>query len=139
MFPTITITGGSSQDNSQLCSVVQSALQQAGFTNVSLDPACALQGYDEVADMVSAMRRLNPDLFDIPLTIEGFCETESMVDLSTLNPDGFVAIPEVWNGNSPMLAPNTPVIGYAGQSSIFGSVGNFFSDFTGFFGQRPAY
>lgn len=97
---TITVTGGSNSDNSQMCSVLQGMMQNAGFTNVSVDPSsqCQVMGGQ---DIVMAMRALNPDLFDTPVMIEGTCEYDAVDQASvyTLAQQGqFIPTPPVWGG-----------------------------------------
>lgn len=101
---TITVTGGSNSDNSEMCSVLQGMMQNAGFTNVSVDPASQCQVMGD-QDIVSAMRALNPDLFDIPVMIEGTCEYDAIVPGSLMSammpgimPTGFIPTPSVWQG-----------------------------------------
>ena len=65
---TITVTGGSFEDNTQICNLVHNALRNQGMTNVSAEASIA--GYiDESPEMTQALRRLNPDLFDTPVVI----------------------------------------------------------------------
>lgn len=104
---TITVTGGTQYDNSQLCSALQYAMQTHGFTNVSVDPASHV--HSEAQDIISACRALNPDLFDTPISIEGTCEQDAIqpgsltaLTMGTMHgimPPGYVAMPQVWPGS----------------------------------------
>lgn len=80
---TITVTGGSFEDNTQICNLVHNALRNQGMTNVSAEASIA--GYiDESPEMTQALRHLNPDLFDTPVVIAGECEGDIQSQVSML-------------------------------------------------------
>lgn len=72
---TITVAGGSFEDNTQICNLVHNALRNQGMTNVSAEASLA-SFIDESPEMTAALRNLNPDLFDIPVVIAGECESD---------------------------------------------------------------
>ena len=72
---TITVTGGSFEDNTQICNLVHNALRNQGMTNVTAEDSIASY-IDESPEMTAALRRLTPDLIDIPVVIDGECEND---------------------------------------------------------------
>lgn len=85
----ITISGGTAEENNQLCTVVAAALRNSGFRNARLDVACEYPlhtHYD--ADTLGAMRRLNPDLFDMPICIEGESEDDMRMVMNAMGMGG---------------------------------------------------
>lgn len=108
---TITVTGGSFEDNTQICNLVHNALRNQGMTNVTAEDSIASY-IDESPEMTAALRRLNPDLFDIPVVIAGECENDvqnqaimmglSFPDIASFQGSsaaaGFVPMPNAWAG-----------------------------------------
>lgn len=74
----IHITGGSAEDNSQLCTVVAAALRSSGFGNVRLEATneYPLAHVQHDSERVNAIRGLNPDLFDTTVSVTGESEEE---------------------------------------------------------------
>jgi hypothetical protein len=81
----LTVDGGSAEENNQLCTVLASVLRNNGFRNVQLEAHCEVQtGAVHDHDTVSAMRRLNPDLFDTPITVTGESEDDMRANMAAL-------------------------------------------------------
>lgn len=71
----VTVTGGSQEENDQLCVLIQHSLTRQGMNNVTLDE-CVIAPQTACDDVTSCLRRLNPDLFDTHITITGECEAD---------------------------------------------------------------
>lgn len=81
----ITVNGGSAEENSQMCTVVAAALRTHGLRNVQVDfqsehPRHTTHDHDTIA----AMRRLNPDLFDTPIVVVGESEEEMRATITAM-------------------------------------------------------
>jgi hypothetical protein len=81
----ISINGGSTEENSQLCTVLAAALRTTGFRNVQLDSGNEFptNTYHDM-DTIMAMRNLNPDLFDMPVTVSGESEDDMRAGLAAI-------------------------------------------------------
>lgn len=81
----IAVNGGSAEENSQLCTVIAAALRTSGFRNVQLDVNSEFQTHTHHdADTIMAMRRLNPDLFDVPVVVAGESEDEMRANMAAM-------------------------------------------------------
>lgn len=73
----ISVNGGTAEENSQLCTVVAAALGASGCRNVQLAAQCEFPTYaHHDHDTIIAMRGINPDLFDTPITVSGESEDD---------------------------------------------------------------
>jgi sulfur carrier protein ThiS len=79
----IAVNGGSAEENSQLCTVVAAALRTAGFRDVNVAVEYPMHTTHD-ADTISAMRHLNPDLFDTSIVIEGESEDEMRMNMAAM-------------------------------------------------------
>ena len=81
----IAVNGGSAEENSQLCTVITAALRMTGFRNVQLNDGSEYQTHTHHdADTIMAMRRLNPDLFDVPVVVVGESEDDMRVTMAAM-------------------------------------------------------
>lgn len=81
----IAVNGGSAEENSQLCTILTAALRTSGFRNVLIDIGSEYQTHtSHDTDTIMAMRRLNPDLFDLPIVIAGESEDDMRVTMSAM-------------------------------------------------------
>ncbi len=81
----IAVNGGSAEENNQLCTVLAAALRTTGFRNVQLDANSDYQtNTNHDADTIMAMRRLNPDLFDMPVVVCGESEDDMRVTMAAM-------------------------------------------------------
>ena len=81
----IAVNGGSAEENNQLCIVLAAALRTSGFRNVQLDANSDYQtNTHHDADTIMAMRRLNPDLFDMPVVVCGESEDDMRVTMAAM-------------------------------------------------------
>lgn len=81
----IAVNGGSAEENNQLCTVLAAALRTTGFRNVQLDANSDYQtNTHHDADTIMAMRRLNPDLFDMPVVVCGESEDDMRVTMAAM-------------------------------------------------------
>ena len=81
----VSINGGTSEENSQLCTVLAAALRTTGFRNVQLDASNEFPTHTyHDADTIMAMRRLNPDLFDMPVTVAGESEDDMRAEMAAM-------------------------------------------------------
>jgi hypothetical protein len=81
----ISINGGSEEENSQLCTVVAAALRSTGFRNVQLDASNEFHTHTHHdMDTIMAMRRLNPDLFDTHVVVAGESEDDMRVNMAAM-------------------------------------------------------
>lgn len=95
----ITVSGGSAEENSQLCTLLTAALRGNGFRNVQLDPIYdATSGMSFDTDVVSAMRSMNPDLFDTPLAVVGESEDDMRSNMAAM---GFGGTPFAFHIEQP--------------------------------------
>ena len=79
------VNGGSAEENNQLCTVLAAALRTSGFRNVQLDTNSEYQtNTHHDADTIMAMRRLNPDLFDMPVVVCGESEDDMRVTMAAM-------------------------------------------------------
>lgn len=81
----ITVNGGTTEENSQMCNVVAAALRTHGLRNVHVDfqseaPSHTMHDHDTI----NAMRRLNPDLFDTPVVVIGESEEEMRATMAAM-------------------------------------------------------
>lgn len=79
----IAVNGGSAEENSQLCTVVGAALRAAGFRDVAVAVEYPTHTTHDI-DTLNAMRRLNPDLFDTPIVVEGESEEEMQMNVAAM-------------------------------------------------------
>jgi hypothetical protein len=73
----VTVSGGTAEENNQFCTALAAGMRMIGFNNVQLHASCEYPvnaQYD--GDVLNAMHRLNPDLFDTPVAIAGESEDE---------------------------------------------------------------
>ena len=81
----IAVNGGSAEENNQLCTVLAAALRTTGFRNVQLDANSDYQtNTHHDADTIMAMRRINPDLFDMPVVVCGESEDDMRVTMAAM-------------------------------------------------------
>ena len=81
----VSVNGGSAEENSQLCTVISAALRMTGFRNVQLDVGSEYPSHTlHDADTVMAMRRINPDLFDVPVVVAGESEDDMRADMAAM-------------------------------------------------------
>lgn len=81
----ITVAGGSSEENQQLCSVINSALVNAGFKDVQIQPGDEfIRPTNSDAGLIACLQRINPDLFETPVIIQGECESDMALQLECL-------------------------------------------------------
>ena len=78
-FPemTITVSGGSFEENQQMCTAVRSALRKNGFRNIDID-ACSAWGNPAATDetILACIHAINPDLRDNHILIQGECQQD---------------------------------------------------------------
>lgn len=97
----VTVTGGSLEENTQLCSLIQQALCNTGMTNVSIDEGSMISDLDG-QNVISCLQRLNPDLFDTPVIISGECDADIQSQAiglglySGFTGNGFAQMPAIW-------------------------------------------
>ncbi len=88
MFNTISgmsiqVNGGSVEENSQLCTVVAAALRSQGFTDVRLDASREVNTNSQFdTEVIAAMRHLSPDLFELPVVVQGESEDEMRANMA---------------------------------------------------------
>jgi hypothetical protein len=73
----VTVSGGTAEENNQFCTAFAAGLRMIGFNNVQLDSQYEYPvntQYD--GDLLNAMHQLNPDLFDTPVAIVGESEDD---------------------------------------------------------------
>lgn len=81
----LTVNGGSAEENSQMCAVVAAALRTHGFRNVQVEVQNEIPLHTtHDADTISAMRRINPDLFDTPVVVGGESEDDMRATMASL-------------------------------------------------------
>lgn len=81
----IAVNGGSAEENSQLCTVISAALRMTGFRNVQLDAGSEYPTHTHHdSDTIMAMRRLNPDLFDVPVVVAGESEDDMRATMAAM-------------------------------------------------------
>lgn len=86
----ITVSGGSFEENQQLCSVLSASLKNVGFTSVKVDAGSSysVSGmHDE--NLVACVRAINPDLFETPVIVQGECESDMQMQLACMGFQGF--------------------------------------------------
>lgn len=84
---TITVSGGSPDENRQLSSVVHAALGIHGFSNVSINPGDMVRNTSSLS-MMDLVRSMNPEVFDTPIEVVGESE-EDLVAVERAAMDGF--------------------------------------------------
>lgn len=62
---TVTVSGGTAEENNQLCSAIHQSLMMNGFTNVALGAETEYAAMP----MLAQLRAINPDLFDNKITV----------------------------------------------------------------------
>lgn len=67
---TITVSGGSPDENRQLSSVVHAALGIHGFSNVSISPSDMVRN-TSCLSVLDLVRSMNPEVFDTPIEVVG--------------------------------------------------------------------
>lgn len=72
---TVTVTGGSFEENAQMATAIGHAMRICGFNNAQIDPSLATvpENYNSV-DVLNSIRNLNPDLFESCFQVTGQCE-----------------------------------------------------------------
>lgn len=81
----ITITGGSAEENSQMCTVLGAALRTCGYSNVQVEPQHEYPTHARHdVDVVNAIRRINPDLFDTAILVSGESEEEMQMNMAAM-------------------------------------------------------
>lgn len=79
----VTVTGGTAEENQQMCTALRVSMSQMGFTNVEVDAVQEFScGNLQDRDLVQYMRNINPDLFESSISITG--ETDAEAELSVL-------------------------------------------------------
>ena len=78
---TITVSGGSLEENQQLCSALRASLQRSGFKQVDIQIGSEFRapGVHD-GNVIACVHAYNPDLLDTPIVVEG----ESNDDVSQL-------------------------------------------------------
>lgn len=81
----ITVAGGSAEENQQLCSAINCALMNSGFKNVQVQPGDEFVGASTSdAGLIACLQRINPDLFDTPVIIQGESESDMALQLECM-------------------------------------------------------
>ena len=75
---TITVSGGTVEENKQMTTLVQTSLLQHGFTNVSANPLDVIE--PQGVSIFDLCRSQNPDIFDTPIFLIG--ETDEDISAS---------------------------------------------------------
>ena len=75
---TITVSGGTVEENQQLTTLVQASLLSQGFSNVSASPLDVIE--PKGVSIFDLCRSQNPDIFDTPIFLIG--ETDEDVRAS---------------------------------------------------------
>lgn len=81
----VTVSGGTAEENNQFCTALAAGMRMIGFNNVQLDAQCEYPvnaQYD--GDVLNSMHRLNPDLFDTPVAISGESEDDMRIQMLTM-------------------------------------------------------
>lgn len=84
----VIVQGGDVEANTLVFGVVQHALDNAGFTDVTVhspqgNAPCDVEEVPSLLDIVRANR---PHLFDTPIRVEQRARAEDVLDMSTTNP-----------------------------------------------------
>ena len=71
----VTVSGGSIEENAQMATAVMHSMRLCGFGNVQIDPGLAVvPDHYSSAEVLNSLRLLNPDLFDTSFQIQGQAE-----------------------------------------------------------------
>lgn len=76
----VTVTGGSFEENAQMATAIGHAMRICGFNNAQIDPALAtVPEHYNSAEVLNSIRALNPDLFESSFQVTGQCEQPQAV------------------------------------------------------------
>lgn len=85
----VNVSGGTAEENSQMCTTLAAGMRMMGFRNVQLQAHCE---YPTNAlhdgDVLNAMHRLNPDLFDTTVVISGESEDDMRGEMIAMGMGG---------------------------------------------------
>lgn len=86
----ITVSGGSLEENQQLCTAVRASLKSSGFTSVNVEAGSeySMSGMTD-QNLLSCMRAINPELFETPILVQGECESDMKLQLACMGFQGF--------------------------------------------------
>lgn len=83
----ICVTGGSLEENNQMTTAVFHALALCGFTGLGIDPQNSLTpGHQNSADVLNAIRAMNPELFETQMHVTGVCEQDQASSMQMMQP-----------------------------------------------------
>lgn len=81
----ITVSGGSFEENQQMCTAVRSSLQKTGFKNIQVEEGHAWGNpYASDETLLACIHAINPDLRDAPILVQGECQQDIESQVSML-------------------------------------------------------
>lgn len=83
----VTISGGTAETNTLVSGVVQTALDEAGFTDITVNSPHGDAGVDEDAmpSLLDIIRVKNPDMFDTPIKINQHVSADAIANLPNVS------------------------------------------------------
>lgn len=70
----VNVSGGTLEENQQICTAIRCALRGSGFSRVDIDPYVSWdQGVNTDRGLLAAVHAVNPELADISIFVTGQC------------------------------------------------------------------